>query len=362
MTTQSNNTIRIATFPSLEVEKNPYLKLFYQGLKPHGIEVVGHAHLNRPWLKENRDDVDLIHFHWNWGFSHLPFLGFANQLPRFVGKLLLAKRMGYKLVWTVHDFFTHCRRQLALQYLLNLGVAQLSDGVFVNFHKSVEDVHRWFRRKRGVYYIPHGNYRSWYPNTVSREEAREALDLPTDGFVYLLFGGTRVNRGLDLAVSAFQQITGPDSRDTYMLIVGTTWGGFEGIEEALQRQIGPYCNIRRIREFVPDDQVQVYFNAADVVVLPYNYIYTSGAAMLALTFSRPIIAPRMGSLPEIIHDERIGILFEPRNVQSLAAALKAMRKRSGRNDTQYLEQECAPYDWELIWPQAAKAYHEIIQR
>lgn len=360
MTNPLNRTLRIATIPNLKVELNPYLKLLYHGLKPYGIEVVSGAHLYRQWLKENRDHVDLLHFHWGWDYSRLNFWGFASQLPRFTGKLQLAKRMGYKIVWTVHNFFPHQRQNLVLQYLQNLSLAQLSDGLFVNFHQAVNDVSLWFLRKRGVHLIPHGNYRPWYPNTISREKAREALDLPADAFVYLLFGGTRANRGLDLAVRAFQQITSHDSNDAYMLIVGTTWKGFEDIEEALQRQIGSYRNIRRIGEFVPDEQVQIYFNSADVLVMPYKHIYTSGAALLALTFAKPIIAPRMGSLPELVHDERIGILFEPGSFQSLMEAMKKIVDHANRNDSYYLKQECSRYDWELIWPQAAKAYWEIV--
>lgn len=111
---------------------------------------------------------------------------------------------------------------------------------------------------------------------------------------------------------------------------------------------------------MPDDRVQYYFNAADVLVQPYRYTYTSGATFLALTFARPVIAPRMGNLPEVVHDERIGVLFEPRNVASLEAAMKTMRERSGQDMTPYLRQESDRYEWDSIWPIAAKAYREVM--
>lgn len=361
MTNNSNNTIRVATTPCIRKEKNPYLKLFYQGLRPYGIEVVGEARIYRQWLKENRGLVDLIHLHWSYGHASPKFWKFANQLPRFVAKLALAKRYGYKIVWTVHDFFPHRRNQLALQYIENLSLARFCDGVFVNFRQALYDVHRWLFRKCNIYHIPHGNYNLWYRNIVSRKEARNTLNLPADAFVYLLFGGLRPNRGVELAVRAFQNITSHDSRDTYMIIAGRTWPGCENIEDSLSRQIGHYGNIRRIREFVPDDRVQYYFNAADALVLPYRHIYTSGSAMLALTFAIPLIAPQMGSLPELVHDERIGILYEPGDLFSLTTAMKNIRNRAKYNVSDFLRQERSRYDWELIWPQAAKAYWEILK-
>lgn len=362
MTTDYNHTIRIATIPGLDAEKNPYLKLFYQGLRPYGIEVVAEGFLNRPWLRTNRDHVDLIHFHWGWDFSHFRFWKFAKQLPRFVAKLSLAKQLGYKIIWTVHNFHPHGRKNLALQYLMNLGLAQLSDGIFVNFSQAAYDVRRWFFKKRNVHLIPIGNYSPWYQNTVSKEEAREFLKVPFDAFVYLLFGSLRPNRGVESAVRAFQHIYNPESHDAQMLIVGSTWGGCETLEVQLQSQIGPYTNIQRINEFIPDDRVQYYFNAADIFVLPFRHIYTSSSAILALTFAKPVIAPRMGNLPELVHDKRIGILFEPGNIRSLAMAMKAMRERASHDDTEYLKQECSRYDWDAIWPQAAKVYREIVQR
>ena len=62
----TNQTIRIATIPCIEKELNPYLKIFYKGLRPFGIEVVSECTFSRTWLWEHRNRVDLIHFHWEY--------------------------------------------------------------------------------------------------------------------------------------------------------------------------------------------------------------------------------------------------------------------------------------------------------
>jgi len=62
-----------------------------------------------------------------------------------------------------------------------------------------------------------------------------------------------------------------------------------------------YCdNDKRIKvflDFIPDNDIQIYMNAADIIVLPYLDILNSGVAILAMSFGKPVIAPRTGSIP-----------------------------------------------------------------
>ena len=64
-----------------------------------------------------------------------------------------------------------------------------------------------------------------------------------------------------------------------------------------------------------------YFNACDFVVLPFSDVMTSSSAMLALSFGRPIIAPAIGCLPEIITPET-GLLYNPTHSDGLVEALR----------------------------------------
>jgi len=52
-------------------------------------------------------------------------------------------------------------------------------------------------------------------------------------------------------------------------------------------------------KFIPDQDVPVYFGAADAVVLPFDSILNSGSVLLGLSFNRVVLAPRLGALPEI---------------------------------------------------------------
>ncbi len=81
--------------------------------------------------------------------------------------------------------------------------------------------------------------------------------------------------------------------------------------------------------FVPDEDLQVYLRAADVVACPFLEIFTSGSVLLAMSFERAVIAPRRGCVPETL-DEAGGILYDADDPQGLEGALRvAMQCRPG---------------------------------
>ena len=111
--------------------------------------------------------------------------------------------------------------------------------------------------------------------------------------------------------------------------------------------------IRLVPEFVPDEAIQLYMNACDACVLPYRNMTTSGAALLALSFGRPIIAPAIASLPELITPET-GILYDPSQPDALVSALQKAKQQS------WSEAEIFDYahqfDWDKLGPQLAALY------
>ena len=72
--------------------------------------------------------------------------------------------------------------------------------------------------------------------------------------------------------------------------------------------------------YAPDEKVPLYFAAADVVVLPFREVTTSGSAVLALSLGRPIVAPRIGALRDL--PESVGFLYK--NGELVAALSEAL--------------------------------------
>ena len=107
-------------------------------------------------------------------------------------------------------------------------------------------------------------------------------------------------------IKAFRKFEQPQAR---LIIAGKIFD-LRNYEKKLKALSDFDLRIKLVAEFIPDDDIQIYLNACDYFVLPYKDITTSGAALLALSFGRPIIAPSIASFPEVVNSVT-GILYNP---------------------------------------------------
>jgi len=265
---------------------------------------------------------DVLHVHWTD-----PFLLSNNQVKsiiksiRFLAELLILKILGVKVVWTIHNLLAHERKHQELELFFHKLFAKLCNRIMVHcmFARKVViqtyNLPDYFKTKISV--IPHGNYINCYENIESRGQARSKLGLGDREFVFLYFGVIRPYKGITQLVDAFRKLQSPQVR---LLIVG------KPLDDAIGGELLYCCQsdsrIRAFLKFVPDKNVQVYMNAADVVVLPFQDILTSGSALLAMSFGKPIITPHIGCLSELL-DSKGSFLYNPSEEEEL---LKAMQQ------------------------------------
>jgi glycosyltransferase involved in cell wall biosynthesis len=101
-------------------------------------------------------------------------------------------------------------------------------------------------------------------------------------------------------------------------------------------------------ENIPDEDVAGLFLNAAVVVLPYIEATQSGVVPLAYTYARPVVATRVGGLPEAVEDGVTGILVPPRDVEALAAAIvrllrdPALAAKMGAAGRRKIDDEASP--------------------
>ena len=113
--------------------------------------------------------------------------------------------------------------------------------------------------------------------------------------------------------------------------------------------------IKLVPEFIPDEDIQIYLKASDIFVLPYKDITTSGAAALALSFGKPILAPSITSFPEVV-TPTAGILYDTVKPNALAWALHEAIKQSW-SESQILEY-AHQFDWAELGPQLTELYRK----
>ena len=112
----------------------------------------------------------------------------------------------------------------------------------------------------------------------------------------MFLGLIRPYKGVEDLIEAFLKISNSNTR---LLIAGRVFG-INNYESRLNELTKSNCRIKLFLDFIPDEDIQVFLNACDIFVLPYKDITTSGAAFLAMSFGRPIIAPNISSFKEVI--------------------------------------------------------------
>ena len=115
------------------------------------------------------------------------------------------------------------------------------------------------------------------------------------------------------------------------------------------------CRIKLFLDFIPDEDIQVFLNACDVFVLPYKDITTSGAALLGMSFGKPIIAPNISSFKEVLSAEN-GILYDTEKIDGLLSALNEAIKFTWSKDK--IIRLAHRYDWGRIGSDLANLYKE----
>jgi glycosyltransferase involved in cell wall biosynthesis len=165
--------------------------------------------------------------------------------------------------------------------------------------------------------IPHGLYDQY--EKISPPEAREKLGLGGD-HVILSFGLIRPYKGVPNLIKAFGDLPGDVAGRSRLLIVGEIWED----REAVMQAIGA-CRYRDritlVDKYIPDDEVPLYFNAADVVVLPYLRASQSGVAHIAMTFGKPIVVSKVGGLEESMADYAGTFFIPPGDVEAITASI-----------------------------------------
>jgi beta-1,4-mannosyltransferase len=319
--------VRVAWYPrSVDLKGNPYWERLQEALEEYGIEFeTSHDSywMARRWLLAHRPDVDVLHFHFiqpQYGGSDER--ASLRRVLKFASDLILARLLGYRIVWTVHDLMpTWPKEPQWVERLARYTIAHLAHDVIVHCQEARLLVQRTFRRSRRVWVLPLPSYADAHPNDVSQPQARARLGIPAEFFVIGYIGGIRPNKGLEDLIAAFQST---DIDASCLLIAGRPWPP-ETYLDQIRKVVGSDPRIVLRIQSIRDEELQLFLNAADVFAFPFRQVLTSSSVILALSFGRPVIVPQMGCLPELVGSDA-GIVYTPGNVKDLASAIEKARQ------------------------------------
>lgn len=267
---------------------NPFQYQNIQLLKKAGfiVEKGARKKLGSIFISVLRLKPDLIYFDWVHSFvigktlvwSVIKSLAFLLEL-RFV------RYKNIPIFHTIHNLQNHPGLWLPLErFVYGIFLRKCARLRVYSEEVKMQAVQKFRLHPDKVIVAQDPPYHDYYPNEVSKQESRDFLQLDNRDYVFLFFGMIKPYKGLEQLIQAFEQLQGEHIK---LIIAGESDG--QAYLESLQRLSGTNTGILWHHQFIPTPEVQYYFNAADMVVLPFRRIDHSGTVDLAMSFAKPII-------------------------------------------------------------------------
>ena len=293
-----------------------------------------------------RSPPDVVHLQW----SLLPF--WDSRI--FEG----IRERGVRFVYTVHDV-----EPLPGSSWTAMGSSRLyrhADALVAHSeHSRRRLVWDFGLAAERIHVVPLGGPGAFAQSPLPQSEARVRLGLKPDCVYLLFFGLIKRHKGLDLLLEAFA-LALRERTELRLLVAGMPMQPWRTYARQIDR-LGIADALDLHLNYVPSENLPLYFCAADLVVLPYRSTYQSGVVLAAYSFDRPVLATWVGGMREQV-DEGITGFLAPPEVNGLARGLidatadpdtlRSMRSAAGTRVR-------GLHGWDLIAARHEKIYESI---
>ena len=274
-------------------------------------------------------------------WSILPWTAFLKDTP---------------CILTVHDPHQHPGLRFSrkiYQDMMQKVFVDRADEIIV--HSELLKKHmieRYRKAPQNIHVLPHGDFaimKRWDTGYGHSDTRLKRI---------LFFGAVRPNKGLDYLLKAEPIIR--EALDDYEIVVAgrcDEWATYECL-------LTKGARVTVVNEFISNEDVPKYFNEASVVVLPYLSATQSGIIPLAYTFGTPVVATRVGAIPEVVMDGVTGLLVEPGDEKALANAIIRLLRDDkmlgimGENALKFAEENLS---WDVIAKRTLPIYRGLIR-
>lgn len=281
-------------------------------------------------LKREKPDLIVVRY---W----LPFMG-----PCFGTILRIARKNRYSKVVCIADNVIPHEKRLGDEAFTRYFIKPVD--AFVTMSEKVLTDLKHFTSNKPAVYIPHPLYDN-FGDKITRQEARNILDIPTAGRIILFFGFIRKYKGLDLLLEAMA-ILKNKMPDLKLLIAGEFYDDKTVYENQVDA-LGIRDQLILKTNFIPDSEIKNFLCAADLVVQPYRNATQSGVTPLAYHFEIPMIVTNVGGLPAMVPHDVVGLVAEP-TAKSIAENIELFFQKGEAHFLPGLREEKKKYSWQRI--------------
>ena len=288
-------------------------------------------------IKKEKIEFDLIHAHFTWPSAYIG--------------VKLKERFNRAIIATIHENSGWFNKEINMSHPL-LDYTWKSADALIRVNKV--DVPRLKNFNKNVYSIPNGFSSNFKP--MNKNECRSKLHLPMDKRVIFALGGLMKRKGLNYLIDAMKIIT--ERRKDVLCFIGSTGP----LKDKLQKQINE-LNLQdcvKLIGFVPDELLPIWMNASDLYVLPSLAEGNPTSMFEVLGCGKPFVGTRVGGIPEIITNEKLGYIVEPKDVDGLVnAILEALGKDW---DREYISNYAKQFSWDEIAKKIFWVYNEVYEK
>ena len=325
---------------------------FTDSPKPQ-LDIVRRINSTNPfnWMKVGREirdkNADMVIFCY-WMSFMAPSFGKIARIVHRNGKT--------KCIALVHNMIPH--EQNILDKILPPYFVKSMDG-FIALSKSVaDDINHFDKHNKPKTFSPHPIY-DHYGIHLDRNEALQQLGLDQNCRYVLFFGLVRAYKGLDLLIDAFADEKLRDSN--IKLIVAGEFYQDESIYRKQISDLGIEDKIIIHNEFIPDDKVNLYFSAADIVAQTYKSATQSGVTQIAFHFEKPMLVTNVGGLGEIVINGKSGYVVEPKADEIASALSDFFENERSAEFVQAVRTEKSKYAWSIMTGKIVELYGQTIK-
>ncbi|MBF2000273.1 MAG: glycosyltransferase [Synechococcales cyanobacterium M58_A2018_015] len=357
-TTHREQALHVLMMPDYRAD-NPYQSLLTQALEQENVAVAFPNGYRRVFpifraMKDCQHSIDVLHLHWLGPYikgDRWPIKFFYSI--KFLIDIWLIRLSGIRVVWTVHNYISHDSRFPRLEIGLRRILCRLVDRVIVHNYSSLKDICQLYQLSEAkAAVIPIGTYRHVYASPIDNLTARKQLQLPLSGRIFLHQGFLRPYKGVEALLQVWADHHTAFAGDT-LLIAGKPFD--EAYRQQLIQLAADVKGVMLHLEFIEDDQLHLFFSAATVVVLPFTQILTSSSLLLAMSYSKPVIAPKLGGIAETLATAN-DLLYDPKDENGLLNSLKASKQIDLEELSQRVKAACDQLNWEAIGQKTQQLY------
>ena len=303
-----------------------------------------------------KSDTDVVHIQ-----------GFRFYFLEGVILVSLYRMFGKTIVYTAHNIQPKGRNS-AFTYLLFYFIYRTTNHIVCHTTTMRTTLLARYKISRAkVSVIRHGLNFSVPVLPIEQMEARGCLGIDPGARVLLIFGKIQRYKGIDLALQALNRL--PQTADRWVLLVV---GGGDNNDEGYLKTLQDYVHkenlasaVKFYTHFVPDKDIGLFFQAADLLLLPYREgEFQSGVLFLAYRFGLPVIVSDVGSLAEDVEHAVTGLVFRSEDPLDLATRIEEFyRELHRRPDLRQQIQRyvLGKYNWDHISRETLDVYQRAQQ-